>query len=443
MLTASSARPLKATHYGASRRAPLLVRAVSTAPNLGSDGKSRAKDVQKSIDDTSPARKLGSSKVFVDNSGKAIKAMPVDYGFRAGAGRLYEEHYGEVPKNVLDLAGQNFRHELLAMRRSFRFNPYYEQVVPPTSPLGKLSWSAGKAAAGALGALDAKLEGAGVLPQLEPPPALTQEQGAEFDAIKAKLGSLRLSNDAVAAREAARVARMGPLESPWWVKAPFWALCWVLDVVYDNRPIQKFWVLETVARIPYFAYISILHLYESLGFWRAGAELRKIHFAEEWNELHHLQIMESLGGDQAWFDRFLAEHAAVFYYWVLIGFYLVSPKLAYNFMQRVEFHAADTYEEFLEENRDMLATLPPPMVALNYYRNQDLYLFDEFQTGSRGAEPRRPQCNNLLDVFVNIRDDELEHVKTMAACQDEGIARELARGRGSPVRELGPGEDGR
>ncbi len=48
------------------------------------------------------------------------------------------------------------------------------------------------------------------------------------------------------------------------------------------RP-QKFWVLETVARIPYFAYISILHLYESLGFWRAGAELRKIHFAEEWN----------------------------------------------------------------------------------------------------------------------------------------------------------------
>jgi len=44
---------------------------------------------------------------------------------------------------------------------------------------------------------------------------------------------------------------------------------------------QKFWVLETVARIPYFACISILHLYESLGFWRAGAELRKIHFFEE------------------------------------------------------------------------------------------------------------------------------------------------------------------
>mgnify|MGYP006283428017 CR=1 FL=1 len=58
------------------------------------------------------------------------------------------------------------------------------------------------------------------------------------------------------------------------------------------------------------------------------------------------QIMESLGGDQAWFDRFLAEHAAVLYFWVCIGFYLVSPKNAYNFMQRVEHHAADTYSEW-------------------------------------------------------------------------------------------------
>ena len=59
---------------------------------------------------------------------------------------------------------------------------------------------------------------------------------------------------------------------------------------YTHVHTQKFWVLETVARIPDFACISILHLYESVGFWRAGAELRKIHFFEEWNELHHLQV---------------------------------------------------------------------------------------------------------------------------------------------------------
>lgn len=40
-----------------------------------------------------------------------------------------------------------------------------------------------------------------------------------------------------------------------YIRAPFFALCWTLDVVYNKRPIQRFWVLETVARIPYFAYI--------------------------------------------------------------------------------------------------------------------------------------------------------------------------------------------
>jgi len=62
----------------------------------------------------------------------------------------------------------------------------------------------------------------------------------------------------------------------------------------------------------------------------------QIHFAEEWNELHHLQIMESLGGDQYWIDRFAAQHAAVFYYWVIIGFFAFSPSLAYVFSELVE-----------------------------------------------------------------------------------------------------------
>ena len=41
--------------------------------------------------------------------------------------------------------------------------------------------------------------------------------------------------------------------------------------------------------------------------------------AQEWNEMHHLQIMESLGGDSLWLDRFMAQHGAIVYYWVLIG----------------------------------------------------------------------------------------------------------------------------
>eukprot|EP00971_Amphidinium_carterae_P331399 6464922-Amphidinium_carterae.1 len=91
--------------------------------------------------------------------------------------------------------------------------------------------------------------------------------------------------------------------------------------LYEGRPIQKFWVLETVARLPYFSYITVLHLYESLGWWRTP-QLRAVHNAEdpyntssnhdhssvpfsradlqEDNELHHLLIMEALGGGCQW-----------------------------------------------------------------------------------------------------------------------------------------------
>jgi ubiquinol oxidase len=43
-------------------------------------------------------------------------------------------------------------------------------------------------------------------------------------------------------------------------------------------------------------------------------------------------------------------------------------------------------------------------------------MFDEFQTYHPIAE-RRPKIENLYDVYVAIRDDEGEHIKTMVACQ--------------------------
>ena len=87
--------------------------------------------------------------------------------------------------------------------------------------------------------------------------------------------------------------------------------------------------------------------------------------------------MESLGGDQLWFDRFLAEHAALVYYWVLIVFYLFSPRLAYMFSELVELHAMDTYRVFVDTNEQMLKELSPPLVAASYYRNADLYMVRE------------------------------------------------------------------
>lgn len=57
------------------------------------------------------------------------------------------------------------------------------------------------------------------------------------------------------------------------------------------------------------------------------------------------QIMEALGGDQLWIDRFLANHSAIFYYWVLVLLFIFSPSLAYNFSELIEAHAVDTCKQ--------------------------------------------------------------------------------------------------
>lgn len=192
-------------------------------------------------------------------------------------------------------------------------------------------------------------------------------------------------------------------------------LVFITNVLYRDRPYARFYVLETIARVPYFAYLSVLHLYETLGWWRK-ADWLKVHFAESWNELHHLLIMESLGGNRSWRDRFLAQHIAIAYYWVVVPLYMVLPSYAYYMMELIEEHAFHTYDTHFSLHADELKTQPAPQIAIDYYRDGDLYMFEEVQTELR-QEFRRPKVDNLYDVFVNIRDDEGEHVKTMIACQ--------------------------
>jgi ubiquinol oxidase len=189
----------------------------------------------------------------------------------------------------------------------------------------------------------------------------------------------------------------------------------IVDVIYGKRSYARFYLLETIARVPYFSFLSVLHFYETIGFWRK-ADWLKVHFAETWNELHHLLIMESLGGNQYWIDRFVAQHVAMAYYWVVVPIYMLSPKYAYYLMELIESHAFHTYESHLKVNETELKAQSAPQVAINYYRDGDLYMFDEVQT-TLSHDFRRPSVDNLYDVFVNIRDDEAEHVKTMVALQ--------------------------
>jgi ubiquinol oxidase len=195
--------------------------------------------------------------------------------------------------------------------------------------------------------------------------------------LQEKLTQLRLNSTEIWERELAD----GPIDAPLIIKIPYLTVCYLLDVVFEDAYVPaRFFLLETVARMPYFSYISMLHLYETLGFWRRSADAKRIHFAEELNEFAHLLIMESLGGDQKWWVRFIAQHSAIVYYFILCALFAISPSLSYRFSELLETHAVNTYSVFLENNENLLKELPPTFAAVNYYSlGQSDPFYVEFQ----------------------------------------------------------------
>jgi len=122
---------------------------------------------------------------------------------------------------------------------------------------------------------------------------------------------------------------------------------YIIDFLYRGRDFQRFWVLEVIARAPYFSFISVLHFRESLGL--RGEEhiyLMKEHFYQALNETEHLEEMETRGGNEYWIDRFFAKHLVLLYYWIMVAYYFISPIDAYDINMKIEKHAYETYVKY-------------------------------------------------------------------------------------------------
>ena len=165
-----------------------------------------------------------------------------------------------------------------------------------------------------------------------------------------------------------------------------------LDMIFNEKPIERFWFLENVARMPYFSYVACIHFYETIGVWSPDADLRQNHYEQEINETNHLIVMDALGGGEEWYVRFLARHAAMSYYLVLLALYFSSPDIAYKCSELLEMHAVDTYLAFLNENHELLKKTKTPK-----------HLKKKFK-GARST---------MFDVFIQIVQDEQEHALEM------------------------------
>lgn len=182
------------------------------------------------------------------------------------------------------------------------------------------------------------------------------------------------------------------VECPRMMRAGYDTVCYLLDVIYKDKPIDRFWFLENIARMPYFSYVAVLHMYETLGWWRVDSDIKRQHVEQEANETHHLSIMESLYGDRFIWNKLLTRHVAVLYYSILLVLFIISPKTAYLTSELLEMHAVDTYAEFAEQNKFKLMHLPLTKPAASYM----------------------PNASSMYDVFVQIANDELAHANNMS-----------------------------
>mmetsp|Transcript_6269 Transcript_6269/g.20434 ORF Transcript_6269/g.20434 Transcript_6269/m.20434 type:complete len:253 (+) Transcript_6269:127-885(+) len=188
-----------------------------------------------------------------------------------------------------------------------------------------------------------------------------------------------------------------------------------IDLLYRDKDVQRFYVLETVARVPYFAFASVLHLKETLGD-RRGCDLLQLHYAQSDNELHHLLVMEALGGNESPVDRAVAQGAAMAFFWYATALYALAPKMAYHLSELIETHAYATYDAYLKKHEKDLKRRPVPAVARHYYEQQNPFLFD-----LSVQRRRRPtKLRSLYDVFLNVRDDEQAHCTTLANLRKNG-----------------------
>ena len=133
----------------------------------------------------------------------------------------------------------------------------------------------------------------------------------------------------------------------------------VMDLVYGRgRTLEKFRVLEVVARVPYqawesIAYVAMTHTSKKPDFARRVYDRARVARIEQDNEQWHLLILEELTADQPrhWLrGRIIPQVLAITYYQLSWLLFVVRPKWSYRLNADFEDHAAHEYAQLVTEH---------------------------------------------------------------------------------------------
>jgi len=138
------------------------------------------------------------------------------------------------------------------------------------------------------------------------------------------------------------------------------ALFVLLDALYGKqRTLEKFRVLELVARVPYqawenVAYVAVTHTARQPGFARRVFDRVRVSRWEQDNEQWHLLILEELVSADppgSWFkNRVIPQVLAFGYYQLSWLTYAIKPSWSYRLNADFEDHAEHEYALLVDEH---------------------------------------------------------------------------------------------
>lgn len=139
-----------------------------------------------------------------------------------------------------------------------------------------------------------------------------------------------------------------------------------MDRVYGKeRTLEKFRVLELVARVPYqawenVAYVAVTHTARQPGFARRVFDRVRVSRWEQDNEQWHLLILEELVGaapQGSWFrSRVIPQILAFGYYQLSWVTYAIKPAWSYRLNADFEDHAEHEYALLVDEHPEWETT---------------------------------------------------------------------------------------
>ena len=162
------------------------------------------------------------------------------------------------------------------------------------------------------------------------------------------------------------------------------------NLFYGNKPSYlKFRAVEVIARVPYHSWAAVAHTLLTAFYQNEQKALDLCgdnNFARlsQENETMHVVVISYLVKKEGIKDNVILHTVipmlfAFFYYWMSYIMYMIRPKWSLELNYLFENHAFEQYDQFIDENEEMLKDRSIESEFLSWYGREHLTQYDFFK----------------------------------------------------------------